>query len=334
MNGDAELLIATVLPLVAAALVMVLAMVRWTEGLVAPAPGPRHRTWGFVYVGAWAVIVALAVRLVGQSDGGWTPTSAALLVLCAGGYWALHWFFVWAARAIARSQARAAAAERAAGWSEASEPEEPAAPAAEADAPVEAPSPIPAPAPASRLGAIGRVLRPVGMVVGALLVIGIGEALPALRALEAALARHRAAWVAATLGPAILGWVLLMAGAIRLALTRGERMSPRQVAQMQASLRRTRGAAGRMAHRVLGKAIGVQGADEASFSEVKAAWRARAWRYSPRWRWLFAMMLGGMLMLVGGFGAVVVLTPPGIKLLFGGALAYALVQITRGFARA
>jgi hypothetical protein len=333
MSRDAGILLTTVLPMVGVALLMVLAMVRWTEGLLAAEPGPRHRAWGIAYAGAWAVIVALAARLVGQSADGWTPTNAGLLVLCAGGYWGFHWFFVWAARAIARADARAAA-ERAAGWREASELEEPEEPAADADAPPGAPAPAPAAPPASRPGAIRRVLQPVGMVLGALVVIGIGEALPALRALEGVMARHRAAWLLVTLGPAILGWILLMAGAIRMALRRGERMSPRQVAEMQASLRRTPGTAGRMAYRVFGKAVGAQGADEASFSEVKAAWRARAWRYSPRWRWLFAMMLGGMLMLVGGFGAVVVLATPGIKLLFGGALAYALVQITRGFLRA
>jgi hypothetical protein len=333
MSRDADLLLTTVLPLVGVALVMVLAMVKWTEGLVAPDPSGRRPVWGTVYVGSWAVILALIVRLAGRSDEGWTPKNVALVVLVVGGYWAFHWFIVWAARAIARADARAAAEKRTRGGSkptEVEEEEEEEEAAAVAAVPEAAPTPV----PASWRARVGRGLKSVGMLVAVLLVIGIGEALPALQAFEALMARNRAAWVAATLGPAILGWVLLMAGAIRMALSRGDTMTPRQVAEMQARLRRTPGTAGRSVYAVLGRATGVQGTDEASFSAVKAALRAQAWRYSARWRTLFCMMLGGMLMLVGGFGAVVVIAPPGIKLLFGGALVYALVQMTRGFIRA
>ncbi len=46
------------------------------------------------------------------------------------------------------------------------------------------------------------------------------------------------------------------------------------------------------------------------------------------------MGLGALLMLVGSFGAIVVAAPPGIKLLFGGALIYALVRLVWAFRHA
>jgi hypothetical protein len=327
-TGDVLLVL---VPLAVALLAMVHAMVRWSHALLDPRVGPR-RGWGVAYAALWAVILALFVRLFHVLEGRVTARNLGALGLVAGAFWAVQALIVWLGRAMARAQARDAAAA-----ARLPEPDE-AGDAGEAlEEPEAAPAAVPPPEAAarrSRLAAVGRVLRPAGMLASALVVIAIGEALPAMQALEVFMAEHRAVMLTATLGPAVLGWLLLMGGAIRMALGGGEPMSPRQVAEMHARLRRTPGAAGRAAHRVLGKALGKQAADEASFSEVKAAWRARAWRYSPRWRVLFAMGLGGLLMLVGGFGAVVVLATPGIKLLFGGALVYALVQLARGFGRA
>jgi hypothetical protein len=46
------------------------------------------------------------------------------------------------------------------------------------------------------------------------------------------------------------------------------------------------------------------------------------------------MMGGALLLLVGLFGLICVIAPPGIKLLFGGAMLYALVRTAWGFAQA
>jgi hypothetical protein len=73
---------------------------------------------------------------------------------------------------------------------------------------------------------------------------------------------------------------------------------------------------------------------EASFSAVKQAWRLRSWRYARQWRILFVMMGGALLLLVGLFGLICVIAPPGIKLLFGVAMLYALVRTAWGFAQA
>ncbi|MCC7353492.1 MAG: ABC transporter ATP-binding protein [Anaerolineae bacterium] len=73
---------------------------------------------------------------------------------------------------------------------------------------------------------------------------------------------------------------------------------------------------------------------EASFSAVKEAWRLRAWRYDRSWRIFFVMMAGALLMVVGLFGFFVVIGPPLVKLLCGGALLYALGRTAWGFRRA
>jgi hypothetical protein len=73
---------------------------------------------------------------------------------------------------------------------------------------------------------------------------------------------------------------------------------------------------------------------EASFSNVKRAWRSRSWRYSREWRLLFLMGLGALLLTVGLFGFFVVIGPPTVKLICGGALIYALVRTVYAFSQA
>ena len=71
-----------------------------------------------------------------------------------------------------------------------------------------------------------------------------------------------------------------------------------------------------------------------SFASVKQAWRLRSWRYHRRWRLLFAMMLGAMLLFFGLFGLMFMLGSAGVKLLFLLVMLYVLFQSLRGFSRA
>ena len=68
-------------------------------------------------------------------------------------------------------------------------------------------------------------------------------------------------------------------------------------------------------------------ADEVSFREFKYAWRVQRWRADPRWRTVFAMAAGSFVMMWGLFGTAFVLSPPGLKLLVGGAPIYATVRL-------
>jgi hypothetical protein len=71
--------------------------------------------------------------------------------------------------------------------------------------------------------------------------------------------------------------------------------------------------------------------DEVSIGQFKAAWRQALWLKDSRWRGLFLMGLGATLMVLGAFGAIIVLCPPGLKLLVGIALIYAAVRTVRAF---
>jgi hypothetical protein len=127
--------------------------------------------------------------------------------------------------------------------------------------------------------------------------IVLGELSVSMRALHDAIAARESVWLAGAITLASLGFTLLMAGAIHLAV-RG------------------------------------RGEDSASLAEVKAAWRSGAWRRSGRFRRMFAMITGALLMVVGVFGIPFVLGTPGIKMLIAAAWAYVAFQVVRGFRRA
>ena len=74
------------------------------------------------------------------------------------------------------------------------------------------------------------------------------------------------------------------------------------------------------------RAWGAGFSDEVSITQFKAAWRQGLWRADSRWRGLFIMGFGAAFMTVGGFGLIIVLGPPGVKLLAGSALLYASIR--------
>jgi hypothetical protein len=72
---------------------------------------------------------------------------------------------------------------------------------------------------------------------------------------------------------------------------------------------------------------------EASTDQVREAWRRRSWRYSRRWRVLFLMLLGAVLLAAGITGLFILIGPPFIKVLVAGLAAYAAVRILWEFTR-
>lgn len=144
-------------------------------------------------------------------------------------------------------------------------------------------------------------LAVVRNVATALAVIVVGELIPPLRELEPYFAAHRATWITATAVLSAAGVALLVGGGLHMALTAG---SP------------------------------AGAGDQATFAEVKAAWRSGAWRRSVRWRRLFAMAAGAALLLFGLFGLCFVVGPPGVKLLAALAVAYAVARTVLGWMRA
>jgi len=168
-----------------------------------------------------------------------------------------------------------------------------------------------------------------------LLVIAIGEALPPLHLLHAWTQAHQQPLLAVTISLSAAGFILLMGMAIHLVLAKGKPMSRREIDALSARRLTAQPALWRRsAYRSRGTAAGAQGEDSATFAEIKAAWRVRAWRVSPRWRRLFAGLIGAALLATGLFGLFVVIGSPGIKLLCGGTLLYAWVRSVSAFARA
>lgn len=74
--------------------------------------------------------------------------------------------------------------------------------------------------------------------------------------------------------------------------------------------------------------------DEASFAEVKDAWRRGAWRTEVRWKRNFLMAGGAAPALIGGSAALALGGPFEVKVVFGAALLYAIARTTIAFARA
>jgi len=138
------------------------------------------------------------------------------------------------------------------------------------------------------------------MLAVVFLAIVLGEALTPLKRLDEQMVRHRGVLVGATAGAAALGFVFFMGGVLY-------RLMMSDTTEFH---------------------------DEASFREVKTAWRQRAWRISSRWRGVFVIAGGAMLMGLGLFAFFFVIGPPFIKVLIGAAVVYAAIRMAWAFWRA
>ena len=83
-----------------------------------------------------------------------------------------------------------------------------------------------------------------------------------------------------------------------------------------------------------GKAIGREARMTASFREIKVAFRTGDWLLDSKWRPICFGVVGTLLALIGMFGYFFVIGPPTVKVIVGGALAYALVRTAWGFWKA
>jgi hypothetical protein len=323
-------LIGLIVGLAVASLAMIHAMIKWTGYLFAPSSDPavggRRRRWGIVYGALWLVIIALFLRLL-QRDGRLRWGDVGMLALVAGSFWAVQGLIVWLGRVIERANARAAAAAQRDDGPEAEgeEPEETGQPGETAAAAAAPPRPW-----RDRLQSGLTLLIVLG-------VIALGELSPLMRALDDAVAQHEAAWLAGTIGLAVTGFVFLMGGAIDMVVSRGTPMSRTEIeamAQIHREVAMRGGRWSKTVYRTRGTAMGAQAEGQASFAEIKAAWRTGAWRQSRRFRRIFAMAIGALGLLLGGFGIPFVLGTAGIKLLVLAAWGFVLFQLVRGFRRA
>jgi hypothetical protein len=181
------------------------------------------------------------------------------------------------------------------------------------------------------------VLQTVIALVIALAVIAVGELLPPLRALDTYI-RERPSLESAlqivTLGMAVAGTLILALAQFLPAPRVPESMTREELDALSPPMKYREDSPGtvrwpgRWTTTLRG---GVSG--EASVGSIKQAWRLRSWRYHRRWLLLFVMMLGAVLLFFGLFGFIFVIGSPGIKLLMGGALLYAVAMVVWALSR-
>lgn len=176
------------------------------------------------------------------------------------------------------------------------------------------------------MSAIFQWVRMLTLVFGLII---LGELLPPLRALDRWMAERQLWCLIGAGGMALLGLVLMMGGMLDLLMAQGEPLSPEGAAAPARP--RWRGASWRATRsRLPRRTSGVEGHEEFSFRALKDACRTGlVWRDS-RWLRRLIMCVGALLLMVGGFGIPFVLGAPGIKLLTGGAVLYALTRFAWG----
>jgi hypothetical protein len=174
----------------------------------------------------------------------------------------------------------------------------------------------------------------LGLVLAAL---GLGETLEPLEGAWDWLEQERISLLIVAGGTTVLGFLLFMGGILDLIVSAGEAMAHEEVEDLYRSSRDIAArsyALRNSTYRIRGVASGASVQDEFSLREFKAALRSGALMRAGFWRRRAITALGGLMTVFGGFGLVIVLAPGGLKLLFAGALLYALVRLSWGFARA
>jgi len=148
-----------------------------------------------------------------------------------------------------------------------------------------------------------------------LIVIAVGEWLPFMRDLDAAIKASRQTYLNVMIALLIVGWGGFFAAIIYGAVTG---MPSRRLGQPipEDSTEQTAGGSFDV---------------EVSFREVKQAWRQRRWRDNRVWRFTFFMMATVVVAIVGMFGLFFVLGPSGIRLIVATALLYATAMTVHGF---
>lgn len=145
--------------------------------------------------------------------------------------------------------------------------------------------------------------------------IFLGEWLPFMRRVDAAIAASRHVYLTAAITLLVVGWGGFFA-AIIYGVVAG--MPSRRLGQPVPE---------DAAEQAAGGAFDV----EVSFREIKEAWRQQRWRTNRVWRFTFFMMATAAVAVIGMFGLFFVLGPSGIRLIIVAAFLYATAMTVYGF---
>jgi hypothetical protein len=302
------------------ALTMVFVMVRYSQALMSGTgdrPG-ESRSWGLAYALVWAALIG--AFLVFLDRAGTRPLGRYCLglVLVALAWYGFNRLLIAFGRGLQRAQERVAQAP-----------------------PIEEPEPLAdlpaaAPPPAAPARRIPDVLSWAGTLAIVLAAMVLGT-LPPFQRFHVWTTGHQRALLWVTIPMGAVGFVLFMGGIIHLVLTQGRPMRRQEIDEMEQRRRKLRAGPAVWSgyrYRTFGLAVGAQAEEGATFSEIKDAWRTRAWEFSPRWRRMFLLMLGVALLVVGLFGSLFAIAPAGVQILIAAALVYSAVRAVIGFARA
>ena len=159
---------------------------------------------------------------------------------------------------------------------------------------------------------IRRVLSTAATVVAFLIVTAVGELLPFMGDLDAAINRARGTYLGLAATALVLGFAGFMGGVIY-----GAVRSPGST-DLGNAIDRPRRAVSRAFH------------IEVTFREMKDAWREGKWLTDPEWQFVFFITASVAVMVVGMLGLVFVLGFAGLRLTMVGLFLYILVMVVRG----
>jgi Protein of unknown function (DUF3592) len=195
---------------------------------------------------------------------------------------------------------------------------------------------------ADRVGSAARTLlrwiARLALFFAALFAAGVlGELFPELKALQAWIADQRMALLFASGGGAVAGVFLLVGSMIAMSMDGGEPMGHPDLEDQQRSMRD--GAAPprlwrASSYRLFGSGAGASAHDEFSLAQLKRAIGSGDAARDPLWRRRLCAAGGALLIFFGLFGALIVISPLPLALLFAAAVLYAVARIAWGFARA
>jgi hypothetical protein len=192
----------------------------------------------------------------------------------------------------------------------------------------------------ARLMAFARWVMRIAVVLAAIFVAGvIGELAPPLKALEAWMTDERVPLMYVTGGVAMLGVLVMLGGIMAVIKARGDarRLDHTGVENVARSVHEAQRAPRfwrTSTYRVLGWTWGAAGDDEYSFRELKEAFASGAILREKLWRRRLVAMLGAAMIFFGVFGAAIVYTPLGLKILLAAVVLYAVVRTVWGLVRA
>ena len=173
------------------------------------------------------------------------------------------------------------------------------------------------------------------LLIAIAVLIAVGE-VPAVQSWSRMIDGQRGWLLPLTIGVAVVGFVLLLWGWIRVGMLLHQPMTHRGVEQLAARTQILGPGKRFSVARLWGKARGEEVPDLSwTFRDMKQAWRSGDWARDPDWRRKYIITAGGILAVLGLFASLSVLSdPPSVKALLDGAVLYAAVRLTWAFWRA